>query len=667
MKKWTTEQIIAAIQKGELFEAQCSTGSYQIAIKRYVPFVCAAIHDGSNMPEFAQRKIALDDYSRWYEEDPETAKFIDSLPITISGLDSRYAYDLNRGPEECVFDEAWGKKVWAKNLTTKEKNTLLKRHQDFYRVVDALVQALSERFKTCIIYDIHSYNYKRWEREVPLFNIGTEQLPEKGYDEVINHWSNQLQNIAVKEFENKTTINDVFKGRGYFLKHVTSRFPEVLVLATEIKKIYCNELTGENHPKIIRSIQLQLKQAILNNALYFAQQYTSWLPQTTGMLLDQNQDKDLQRIDGKLYRLLKNFELLYFINPANVQAEKRKFFNNTNGYQPHFSYRPIKISPYELKQTLSSLRMSDISDVTIRLLYEVTVSSYFDKIDLLSSLNSQKFLYNSLRYFGRPNKSDIKKAQYLLHLPPSPHEPKKVPVLPQEKVVQLFQEGNDYYGFNAKIESSNRVISRVMVLNSKQKILFNPKARFTEKETKALVEHEIGVHMVTTQNSLLQPLKLFNLGLPVNTKTQEGIAVLSEYLSSNITLKRLQQLALRVLAVDAMYNGADFMECYRLLHEEYKVEKESAFDLTTRVYRGGGFTKDHLYLSGFISILKAWEAGTDLAPLLVGKTSLPYLDTISEMIDRGMLQAPKYITQCLKNNEHQNDPIYEYIISGLVD
>ena len=62
-----------------------------------------------------------------------------------------------------------------------------------------------------------------------------------------------------------------------------------------------------------------------------------------------------------------------------------------------------------------------------------------------------------------------------------------------------------------------RVIFQVIVLNSKKTILINPNARFIQKDVNALIEHEIGVQMVTTQNSIEQNLKLFNLGLPINT------------------------------------------------------------------------------------------------------------------------------------------------------
>tara|TARA_B110000483_G_C18072692_1_gene494707 strand:- start:325 stop:945 length:621 start_codon:yes stop_codon:yes gene_type:complete len=205
-----------------------------------------------------------------------------------------------------------------------------------------------------------------------------------------------------------------------------------------------------------------------------------------------------------------------------------------------------------------------------------------------------------------------------------------------------------------------------MVLNSKKIILINPNARFTQKDANALIEHEIGVHMVTTQNSLKQNLKLFNLGLPVNTEAQEGLAILSEYLSGNITLKRLKKLALRVVAVDMMCNGANFSESFNFLVGHHYVSVDDAYTIVTRVFRGGGLTKDYLYLSGFNKILKMWKSDIDLSPFLIGKTSIDFYDTISEMIQRGMISKPKYITKSILNPiEKKDTSIYEYILSGI--
>ncbi|MCO6500536.1 MAG: flavohemoglobin expression-modulating QEGLA motif protein [Vicingus serpentipes] len=666
MQRLEIKEIIRLIQSQKTFEAIATDGSFQIKINRYLPYCCTAIHDGSNLRNTVKDKIALDDYSRWHEEDPFTGAFITSMPITLIGRDSRYEYDLNRSPEECIHEVAWGKKVWKKKLTTKEKELSLKKHTNYYKVTYALIAKLEELFGGCVVYDFHSYNYERWDRTVPLFNIGIENLDKKKYKNYIDHWQTELSKIKLANITNETAINDVFYGRGYNLQFITKNFPNTLVLATEVKKIYCNELTGESYPKRIKDLQHQLKNAILNNASYFSQKMTNWKHDNVSKLLDKKNDPAITKVDKELFRLIRNFELLAYINPINSSAEKNKFIKNKFSELPKFKYNPIKINPYELKKELSSLPTSDISDVSIRHLYESVINSYFDKTDLLSSLNSPKFLFNSLRYFGRPSKKDIENANYLLHLPLIASEPKKAPSLGTNEAIVAFRESLNEYGFDGKIELSKRVISQVMVLNSKKTILFNPEAKFTRTEINALVAHEIGVHMVTTMNSNSQKLKLFNIGLPVNTETQEGLAILSEYLSGNISMKRLKKIALRVIVVDMMCSGANFIECFHFIKNNHINNPHEAFSLVTRIFRGGGFTKDYLYLSGFVKILRFWNEDNNLNPLLIGKTSLNFYNTINEMIEREMISSPSYITKSFANPRVENNSdIYDYILSGL--
>lgn len=666
MLSLSIEEIIRRIEKGLTFEAQARDRSFRIKIREYVPYVCTAIHDGGNFRDELKLKTLLSDYERWYEEDPFTAEFISSMPIVLAGQDSRFEYDLNRGPDSAIYDTAWGKKVWKKNLTRQEKKRSLQKHTNYYRVTYALIKKLEELFDSCVVYDMHSYNYKRWDREVPVFNIGTENVDNERFGNSIKHWKKELSGIKVPNIKSTAAINDVFMGRGYNLAFITQNFNNTLVLATEVKKIYCDEESAEPYPVVIRALQEEFKKAILNNAHYFAGRNTNWEHKKKNKLLPKSLDKELLKIDRELFRLVKDFELLKFVNPINVEEEKRKFFESKCTENPDFRYKPININAFEMKRKLHRLEVERINDVNIQHMYESVINSYVDKIDLLASLGTDRFLYNSLRYFGEPNQQDINNANYLLHLPEIEDESLREPQLHAKDAVQMFRESFKQYGFEGKIELSKDLVADAMVLNQQRKVLIKKTAKFRPKELRFLVHHEIGVHMVTTMNSIKQPLKIFSAGLPINTLTQEGLAVLSEYLSGNTTLKRLKELGLRVIALEMLVKGADFKKTYRHLVNERQMDVEEAFYLVTRAYRGGGFTKDYLYLRGFRDVYKFWKDGNDLSPLLIGKTSLEFYHIIAEMIDRGLLHKPTYITEPFKNPQtDKNDPIFDYIIKGI--
>ena len=154
------------------------------------------------------------------------------------------------------------------------------------------------------------------------------------------------------------------------------------------------------------------------------------------------------------------------------------------------------------------------------------------------------------------------------------------------------------------------------------------------------------------------------MGLPKNTLTQEGLAVLAEYLSGTLTIERLQELALRVLCIKYLIKGHDFSSAYRRLLHKFDLDPDFAWYVTARVYRGGGFTKDYLYLQGFKEILKLRETEPDFNNLLIGKTSFEYLETINEMIDRKFIEAPRNITLPYINPVQSSD-VLNYIISCI--
>ena len=660
----TITEIIKAIKSGETFKATADDKSFSIKIDRYVPYICTAIHNGSNIRAELYNKIALDDYERWYEEDPHTADFIASMPITLVGNDSRYEYELNR--KEPVYSEAWGKQVWKKPLSKKELKVSAQKHENYYKVTHALIEKLEDLYGASLVYDIHSYNHKRWDRNVPVFNIGVEKIDTKKYAKYINHWKEELQQIELKGIAVKAELNDVFFGRGYNLEYITKNFNNTLVLATEISKIYCDEKTGEIYPQVIKNIQARFKKAILNNANLYVNDLTNWKYNDKNMLLDNSITKTIQKIDNHLYRLLRNFEMLTYINPINVNSEKARFFKSKFTVNPNFKYKPIKINPYELTKSLHSIDTTQIEDITIRHLYESVITGCIDKINLLSSIGTDKFLYNSLRYFGRPNKVDIRNAEYILLLPEIKEENIRAQRFGVDKAKEIFEEAFENYGFKGKIKVDKKSLSTVMVVNSTKTVVLKDGATFSKNELQYLAEHEIGVHMVTTMNATNNKLKIFSVGLPINTRTGEGMAVLSEYLSGNFTMNRLRELALRVVAVDLMCNGSDFKECFNSLVQDYKIEHNRAYNLVTRVYRGGGFTKDYLYLNGFSQLFKFWKDGNDLTPLLVGKTSIGFYNTIVEMIDRNLIEKPQFITKSFaKPRTELNNELFDYILSGL--
>jgi len=246
-------------------------------------------------------------------------------------------------------------------------------------------------------------------------------------------------------------------------------------------------------------------------------------------LLSSDIDASILSIDKKLYQLTKDFEILNYINPVNIEAAKRDFFKSKFTANPNFVYKPLNINPHEFKRSLYSINVEKIHDISWRILYQDIISSYADKIDIIHSIGTDKFKYNSLLYFGEPDETDVKNAEYILHCATS-HE-KKANELGAHEALLYIKKTIESYGFPCKVEVSKHTTSKVLALSSKKTIRIRKDARFNKAYLKALAEHEVGVHMLTTANASNQKLKAFLLGTPVNTHTQEGLALLAEYLS----------------------------------------------------------------------------------------------------------------------------------------
>ncbi len=260
MLKLTIPQIIQKIENEEIFEAVSNDYSFTLKIKHYTHYICGAVHDGHQFRKELWSNCLHTEYERWFEEDPATKQMVQSHPIVIAGMDSRFEYDLNRAPENAIYEDAWGKQLWRKPLSNEMKTKSLEKHSNFYKVVHALVSKIEEKFGLCIVYDMHSYNWKRWKREVPTFNIGAANVDNNRFENEIAAWQKILSEIKLpNNIVTTSKINDVFQGNGYFLKFITKNFNNTLVLATEVKKVYCNELQQIMFPEVVQAIENTLQ------------------------------------------------------------------------------------------------------------------------------------------------------------------------------------------------------------------------------------------------------------------------------------------------------------------------------------------------------------------------------------------------------------------------
>jgi len=190
---------------------------------------------------------------------------------------------------------------------------------------------------------------------------------------------------------------------------------------------------------------------------------------------------------------------------------------------------------------------------------------------------------------------------------------------------------------------------------STSRIKIRRDARFTRTDARQLLHHEAHIHVATGLNGRAQTdLPILAIGHPGTTRTQEGLAVYAEYLSGTLELDRLRRLADRILAVEMVEDGADFIECYRWFLDRTG-DPEQAFESTRRIFRGavltGGapFTKDCAYLSGFLSVATlvraAFVAGRadTIGLLFAGKLDLFAIPALAELRAMGLCRPAVFL------------------------
>jgi uncharacterized protein (TIGR02421 family) len=200
--------------------------------------------------------------------------------------------------------------------------------------------------------------------------------------------------------------------------------------------------------------------------------------------------------------------------------------------------------------------------------------------------------------------------------------------------------------FQARVTIRDDIAAGLMV--SGRTLMISTDTQMPDFRLDPLLQHEISVHLLTCINGSRQGIGIFGTGLAGYEGVQEGLGVFAEYAVGGLTKARIRLLAARVLAVDAMLQGASFVDSHRLLHDAHGFTSRGAFNIVARVYRSGGLSKDAIYLRGLKRIFQHVADGNDLAPFWMGKIDEHHLPLVAELQARGMLHSPLAVPEFLQ-------------------
>jgi uncharacterized protein (TIGR02421 family) len=345
-------------------------------------------------------------------------------------------------------------------------------------------------------------------------------------------------------------------------------------------------------------------------------------------------------VDARLTEIERSVDLLLNVTPVNAAEAWADFVRSDFGTVPHLRLRPLEFEPDLVRRELYNLEIEKVTDPALHTLFRAKRDEIARQITALEDRDTSRFVHGSLQLYGGITRSLAAAAEELLTTIPA--QAPTAPSVTAGAFAEAARAEIDRYravypDFPVHIDVRDDV-SELMV--SFGRLLIPEAATFRADRVEPLLHHEVGTHVVTYQNGARQPLKLLTIGLPGYDETQEGLAVLAEYLVGGLDPRRLRVLAARVVAVDKMLDGAEFMDIFESLRAEHRIPRRTAWIIAIRVVVAGGSVKDAIYLRGITRLLEALAEGMSLDALFVGKLALDHIPLIQDLLDRGVLQAP---------------------------
>ncbi|HET9638339.1 MAG TPA: tyrosine/phenylalanine carboxypeptidase domain-containing protein [Allosphingosinicella sp.] len=347
--------------------------------------------------------------------------------------------------------------------------------------------------------------------------------------------------------------------------------------------------------------------------------------------------------DRKLDAIARSYDFLLSLTPINAAEAMHAFLEGQAERAPQFRYRPLTVDPDVAKRDLYGIDLTLLEDPTLERLLCAKRRELDYQLTMLATRNTPGFRPASQLLYGAVDSELLGDAHAILAVSRRRAPPRGESVGAMEiadaarALVERYRRADGR--FDATVEVRDDVSG---LLVSGHKLMIASDSRVARGRVDPLLAHEISVHLLTCCNGAAQGLSIFRSGLAHYEGIQEGLGVFAEWAVGGLTRQRLRLLAGRVVAVDAMLGGADFIETWRGLSRDHGFTGPTAFNVAMRVFRSGGFAKDAIYLKGFRQVVDLVVAGASLDPFWLGKIAPEDVEAIEELLLRGLLRPPVF-------------------------
>ncbi|MBA3511463.1 flavohemoglobin expression-modulating QEGLA motif protein [Sphingomonas sp.] len=471
------------------------------------------------------------------------------------------------------------------------------------------------------------------------------QAAAKRLTEALEKIEIDLRNCSVEHVSEAWFVSGVedLVQRLHWLSHISLGLPQTY------------RVPGQDaiYPQLLHELEISVFDALLQASHAFLAEIAPDPPKSHRALGRRSFIDAARSVDRKLLRISTSFDFLLSVSPINSEQAYDKFKADKFDTPPTFRYRPLTVDPDLAKRALYAIDLRRVEDPVLEHLFAEKRRELDQQLTMLACRNSGDFRYVSLTLYGPVEPALLAGAREVLdRVSGDRHRGEAIGADAVRKAARALIA--DYRQadpeFNGRIEVRQDIPAGLMV--SGRTLMISQSTRMPKHRLDALLQHEVSVHLLTFVNGNAQGLKIFRTGLAGYEGVQEGLGVFAECAVGGLTAARLRLLAARVVVVDAMIAGAEFIEAFRLLKDQGFGSRMS-FNVAARVYRSGGLSKDAIYLRGFRQVLDLLAAGSDLTPFWYGKIAARHVPVIEELAARGLLQAPRTLPQFLARPDAQ--------------
>ena len=563
-------------------------------------------------------------------------------------------------PFLCVYRRpSRGKDQATYRLITSEASYLVcsaerSRREAITDLIAAIVETQSHRFGGFLILEVWAGKQAAKPEVASTGSLPTaftiHAPAENGHEALTGDFEESLRRIKLGR--TRATVNVVRSkrqwppGRSRIITAELAERTSCLVYGLEVDPAYRDQNSGDPYPGVLRAFRRKLSVSFRRFFYEFARSCTTADPTHYHSLGRWAVVKAVWEVDNLLADAAGSFDFLLQLTPVNGEQAWNQFQRRRFERAPVLRYRPLVNDPILLKRRLFKAPVERIEDPALALVFRERLNELDSQITMLRERNSSRFLPASVQLFGGVEDDLHDMATELLErIRPRSREGTDGGVVTAESFAQRAREEIEFLrsqrqSVNATVEVRPDITG---LLVSQGNLLVSAQSRIPSARVEALIQHEVGTHVLTYHNGRAQKLRLLSVGLAGYDALQEGLAVLSEYLVGGLSRPRLRLLAGRVVAARYLLDGASFVDTFRELSRTHGFASRIAFTITVRTYRSGGLTKDAVYLRGLSKILDYIGRGGELEPLFVGKIAARHIPIVRELTWRNVLVPPPLI------------------------